>query len=51
MCCQLCDLFSLLGGSPPRVRAYLYGALMYYLQIAQKHQPLHISLTGYFVMM
>jgi len=34
------------GGSSPRVRAYLYGALLYYLQIAQKLKPLHISLTG-----
>ena len=39
----------LLGGSPPRVRAYLYGALLYYLQIAQKQKPLHISLTGVFI--
>ena len=36
----------LLGGSAPRVRAYLYGALLYYLQIAHKHKPLHISITG-----
>jgi len=36
------------GGSPPRVRAYLYGTLLYYLQIAQKQKPLHISLTGTF---
>lgn len=40
----------LLGGSPPRVRAYLYGALLYYLQIAQKQKPLHISLTGESIM-
>jgi len=39
------ELF-LSGASPPRVRAYLYGALLYYLRIAQKHKPLHISLTG-----
>lgn len=34
------------GGSPPRIRAYLYGTLLYYLQIAQKPKPINISVTG-----
>jgi len=33
------------GGSPPRVRAYLYGTLLYYLQIAQKPKPINTSVS------
>lgn len=38
--------FSLLGGGDQRLRAHLYGSLLYYLQIAQKPEEPDTLQTG-----